>query len=137
VRAPASATPNTTPNPPPPGCSRYGWPPARRRRAALGQSRLSPGGPSGRFVTLASGTSRADALSINAEADVLGATMHAGEIITHDLAFRPQAYLVPTTGKILVNGVELMPRDGAAIHHETQLTITAIEDTQVVLVTLY
>ncbi len=92
---------------------------------------------SGRFVTLASGTPRADALSINAEADVLGATMHAGEILTHDLASRPQAYVVPTKGKILVNGVELMPGDGAAIHHETQLTITAIEDTQVVLVTLY
>lgn len=91
---------------------------------------------SGRFVTLASGTPRADALSINAEADILGATMRAGDILTHDLTGRPQAYLVPTTGKVLVNGVELMPGDGAAIDHETSLTITAIEDTQVVLVAL-
>jgi redox-sensitive bicupin YhaK (pirin superfamily) len=62
--------------------------------------------------------------------------MHAGDILTHDLTSCPHAYLVPTTGRVLVNGVELMPGDGAAIHHEPQLTITAIEDTQIVLVTL-
>lgn len=96
-----------------------------------------PADRSGRFVTLASGNPHAGTLAINAEAEVLGATMHAGDILTHDLTSCPHAYLVPTAGRILVNGVELMPGDGAAIHHEPQLTITAIEDTQIVLVTLF
>lgn len=92
---------------------------------------------SGRFVTLASGDPQNEALPINADGEVLGATLLAGETLTHDLAARPHAYLVPTVGRILVNDVELMPGDGAALHHETHLTITAIEDTQVVLVALF
>jgi quercetin 2,3-dioxygenase len=101
-------------------------------------NRAFPGADrSGRFVTLASGDPENEALAINADAQVLGATLRAGSIITHDLAAHPHAYLVPTSGKVLVNGIELMPGDGVAIHHEPTLTITAIEDTQVVLVALF
>jgi len=45
-----------------------------------------------------------------------------------------KAYLVPATGRIAVNGVEAAARDGIAIADEEHLTITALEDSEVVLV---
>jgi hypothetical protein len=43
-------------------------------------------------------------------------------------------YLVPATGSLEVNGVSVGARDGAAINGETELTITAKEPSEVVLV---
>jgi hypothetical protein len=44
------------------------------------------------------------------------------------------AYLVPSTGTVEVNGVRIHARDGAAIKDVDILSITAIEDTDVVMV---
>jgi redox-sensitive bicupin YhaK (pirin superfamily) len=93
-------------------------------------------GRTGRFVTLASGDPDDDALYIDADAAVLGATMAAGETITHDLGLDGRAYLVPTTGRITLNGFELGAGDGAAVTGERSITITAVDDTQLVLVAL-
>ena len=76
----------------------------------------------GRFVTLASGfETDGDALPIRAEARVLGATLRF-------------LYLVPSAGSVKVNGVQVDARDGAAIKQLRQLTITALHDSEVVLV---
>jgi quercetin 2,3-dioxygenase len=91
-------------------------------------------GRAGRFAILASGHGDdAEALPIRARARVLGATIAAGESI----AFAPAGthlYLVPATGAVLVNGVRVAARDGAAIENEPTLTVTGIEDAEVVLV---
>lgn len=90
---------------------------------------------SGRFVTLASGMAGDDdALSIRTDARVAGVTLAAGQSATYDLGPGRRAYLVPTTGAIEVGGVRLAPRDGAAVVDEPTLTLTAIEDTEIVLV---
>lgn len=90
---------------------------------------------SGQFVTLASGfAGDTDALPIRAEARVLGATLKAGETAEYRLGTARHAYLVPATGSVEVNGVRVDPRDGAAIENETTLTVTAVEDTEIVLV---
>ncbi len=90
---------------------------------------------SGRFVTLASGRPGDEgALPIRADARVLGATVKAGETITYDLDPSRHAYLVPSTGSIEVNGVHIGPRDGAAATDEKELRITALEDSELVLV---
>ena len=90
---------------------------------------------SGRLVALASGDSAdTDALFINSDARVLGATMQTGETIVHDLSQGRRAYLVSTTGQVDLRGLRLAPRDGAVITGESQLTITAIDDTEVLLV---
>ena len=51
---------------------------------------------------------------------------------------RPQKarnlYLVPAAGSVEVNGVRVNARDGAAIRDEAKLTITALEDSELVLV---
>jgi len=90
---------------------------------------------SGRFVTLASGFAEdADALRINAAARVMGAALKAGE--TAELALDParHVYLVATLGAVEVNGVRAAPRDGVAITGEARVTITALEDAEIVLV---
>jgi redox-sensitive bicupin YhaK (pirin superfamily) len=89
----------------------------------------------GRFVTLASGLpGDADALPIRTDARVAGATLKAGESLDYDLAPGRHAYLVPAAGVVELNGVRLDARDGAAIHDEPRLRLTAIEDAEVVLV---
>jgi redox-sensitive bicupin YhaK (pirin superfamily) len=90
---------------------------------------------SGRWVTLASGVEGDhDALPIRAQARVLGATLKAGERVDYPLGADRHAYLTLAKGAADVNGVRLDERDGAAIEHEANLTITAIEDAELVLV---
>ena len=43
-------------------------------------------------------------------------------------------YLVPATGKVRIEDVEAKARDGIAITDEREVTITALEDSEVVLV---
>ena len=90
---------------------------------------------SGRFVTLASGIANDnDALPIRADARVAGATLKAGESTEYLLDAGRHAYLVPATGAIEVNGVRVNARDGAAITAVERLTVTALEDSEIVLV---
>jgi redox-sensitive bicupin YhaK (pirin superfamily) len=92
-------------------------------------------GRSGRLVVLASGYPQdRDALLIRADARILGATMTAGERIAYPLGKARCGYLVPSTGRVDVNGVRLAARDGALIRDEADLTLTALEDTELVLV---
>ena len=88
----------------------------------------------GHFVTLASGIDGdADALPIRANARVLGATLKAGETAEYRLAPNRRAYLVPAKGAVEVNGVRIEARDGAAIENERVLTVTALDDAEIVL----
>jgi hypothetical protein len=87
------------------------------------------------MVVLASGQpADKDALPIRADARVLGATVTAGSKVTYELAPGRHAYLGLAKGSVTVNGVALNARDGAAIKDEAALTITAIEDAEIVLV---
>ena len=88
----------------------------------------------GRFVLLASRTARDGSLSVRADADLLGAMLSAGTSTTYSLENDEQAYVVPTTGTIAINGERLGARGGAAIRGERQLRIEALEDSEVILV---
>ncbi|MEW6391352.1 MAG: pirin family protein [Pseudomonadota bacterium] len=93
------------------------------------------GDRSGKFVTLASGfADDADALPIRTDARVLGATLKAGESTTYALGKDRSGYLVPAVGSVEVNGVKLNARDGAGIKDEDVITVTALEDAELVLV---
>lgn len=90
---------------------------------------------SGKLVTIASGfATDTDALPIRADARVLATTLKAGETATYDAEKARHLYLVPAVGSVEVNGVRVNARDGAAIHGETKLTITALVDAELVLV---
>ena len=102
---------------------------------AWGAKPFPKGDRSGRFVTLASGLPEdTDALPIRSDARVLGANLRAGETIDYPLGLSRQAYLVPAVGAVEVNGVRIGARDGAAIQHEAVIKITALVDSEIVMV---
>lgn len=93
------------------------------------------GDRAGRFVTLASGfADDGDALPIRTEARVSGATIRAGETVRYPLGAERRAYLVPAAGAVEIEGVRVNARDGAAISATDTLIITALEDSELVLV---
>jgi hypothetical protein len=87
----------------------------------------------GSFQLLASGSEDDGALTINADAKVLGATLKAGGAIDYSADPTRHLYLVPS-GTVRVNGVEANARDGVAITGEPSLRIEAAEDAELVLV---
>ena len=87
------------------------------------------------FVVLASGLSGdGEALPIRADARVLGATLRAGARVPYELGDFRYAYLAPTRGAVAVNGLRLAVGDGIAALDELHLTISAEEDSEVILV---
>ncbi len=100
------------------------------------RSRSFPhGARAGRLVPLASNNpADVGALFINSDARVLGATLAAGASIVHPLTQGRRAYIVSTLGRIDLQGQRMAARDGAAIHDEPQITINALDDTEIVLV---
>ena len=71
-----------------------------------------------------------------ADARLVAANLKAGESAEYHLDNGRRAYLVPATGVIEVNGLRAQARDGVAVADETVLRVTAIEDSEIVLVDL-
>ena len=94
----------------------------------------------GKFVALASGlVEDGDALPIHANDRVLGASVRAGETVRYELTRNRHAYLVPATGRVRIgnteaDGVEAGARDGVAITDVEIIEITALEDSELILV---
>ena len=116
-------------------------PSERGGKPSWGAKAFPKGERAGQFVTLASGNAPAGAndtdspLPIRTDAKVLGATIKAGESVTYDIADeRRHLYLVPATGKVQVKDTIAKARDGVAITQMEEITITALEDSEVVLV---
>ena len=92
-------------------------------------------GRDGKFVTLASGLAEdGDALPIHAPARVAGAFIKAGESVRYETAADRHLYLVPATGRVRIGAVEAQARDGVAVTGEAVIEVTALEDSEVVLV---
>jgi len=100
-----------------------------------GARQFPKGERSGSLVVLASGYEEdTDALPIRTEARLLGGTIRAGETVDYQLGADRKAYLVPATGRIEVNGQTANTRDGVAIADTDTITITALDDAEIVLV---
>jgi quercetin 2,3-dioxygenase len=91
------------------------------------------GEPNG-FTVLASGYGEEGALAINADARVLGAKVSSGDSVAYDLIDGDYAYLVPSQGRIVVNGLEAEARDGLALRGVGPVTIEALDDSELVMV---
>lgn len=109
-------------------------PTSRGEQPGWGSRPFPKGDRAGRFVALASGYQDDDALRIRTDARVLGATLKAGESTTYDLGADRRGYLVPASGRVKVNDVEVNTRDGVAIRDLSSITVTALDDAEVVLV---
>lgn len=110
--------------------------PDRAGHAPSWGTRAFPRGErAGQFVVLASGQPDADdALPINTDARVLGATLKKGETAEYNLGADRLGYLVVAKGSVEIEGTTLKERDGAAISKTDVLSVLALEDTEVVLV---
>jgi redox-sensitive bicupin YhaK (pirin superfamily) len=87
----------------------------------------------GSFQLLASGNADDGALTISADAKVLGATLAAGTSLSYEADPARHLYLVPSS-RVRINGVEANARDGVAITGEERITIEADADAELVLV---
>lgn len=87
----------------------------------------------GQFLTLASGDPADGALTIHADARVMGANLRAGGTISLEPDPARHLYLV-ASAPVTVNGIAAAPRDGIAITGEERLEITAGNDADAELV---
>lgn len=107
----------------------------------------SPGGPArwgakafpkadraNEWAVLASGLGDDGALEINQDARILGATLTAGETLSYQVPKGRHGYLVLAAGSVRLNGEVLKARDGAAVSGGTEVSLTGIEDAEIVFV---
>jgi redox-sensitive bicupin YhaK (pirin superfamily) len=87
----------------------------------------------GVFQLLASGDPEDGALTINADARVLGATLRGGGTIRLECSPERHLYLVPSA-PVRINGVAAGARDGVAVTGERELVIEGEENAELVLV---
>lgn len=93
------------------------------------------GDRSGFFVTLASGIPGDDgALPIRTDARLAAATLEAGKSAEYQIAPGRRVYLVPAAGRIDINDVVVSAGDGVAVSDEQLLKVSALEDSEIVLV---
>lgn len=108
---------------------RRGYPPSWGRKSF-------PGVCKGRFVTLASGIGGdEDALPIRSDARVLAVALAAGQHAVY--RFAPgsrRGWLLASRGGLAVNGLRLHPGEAAAITHEMEIDVAALEDAEGILV---
>lgn len=72
------------------------------------------------------------ALSINQDAAIYGGRLEKGTQLTH--ALKGPAYIVISEGRLRVNGQELAKGDGAEIEGETDLSIEALENGELLVI---
>jgi quercetin 2,3-dioxygenase len=88
----------------------------------------------GALKTLVSG--HGEVLTIDQDAALLAGVLPAGRTVTHALGRDRRAYIVPARGAIEVNGQVARTRDGVAVEGVDTLTITALDEAEVVLLDL-
>jgi redox-sensitive bicupin YhaK (pirin superfamily) len=104
-------------------------------KPSWGAKPFPKGDRAGQFVVLASGFANDnDALTIRTDARVVAATLKAGETAEYPLGADRRGYLVPATGAIEIEGQRANARDGVAITGVETLKVTALEDSEIVLV---
>lgn len=110
-------------------------PTSRGEKPSWGARPFPKGERAGQFVVLASGYEEdGDALRIRTDGRVVAATLKAGESADYSLGKDRRGYLVPATGAVEIDGVRVNARDGAAIADQDVLRVTALEDSELVLV---
>lgn len=100
-----------------------------------GSKPFPKGERAGTFVTLASGFAEdQDALPIRAHARMAAATLQAGQSTEYPIGAMRMAYLVAASGSIEINGISAQARDGVAVSDVEEIRVTAIEDSEIILV---
>jgi len=105
----------------------HGLPPGYEEKAFADEERR------GRLRLIASDDGREGSVEINQDARVYASLLEAGQIITHTLQPNRYAWIQLARGTLLLNGLELKQGDGAAISRESELTIEAHDQAELLL----
>jgi len=87
----------------------------------------------GRLRLIASSDGHEGSVTIHQDAQVYAAVLDAGQIVVHALNEKRSAWLQVARGTIRLNEMELKQGDGAAVRNESELTITAHDQAEVLL----
>lgn len=86
-----------------------------------------------RLRTLVSEDGRDGSLTIQQDAQLLGATLDAGQSISHRLDAERHAWVQVVRGRVNVNGETLDAGDGAGISEEEEITVRAEENAELLV----
>jgi redox-sensitive bicupin YhaK (pirin superfamily) len=73
-------------------------------------------------------------LPIRTDAEVYGALLQAGTKTSYSFRKGDASYLVPATGDVEVNGVQVHASEGLVIENEEMVSISALTNAELVLV---
>ncbi|MGE5468476.1 MAG: pirin family protein [Ignavibacteria bacterium] len=87
----------------------------------------------GKWLPIATPDGRAGSMRIHQDASLYATLLSPGETLAHALAPGRRAYLHVASGDVALNGVPLKTGDGAKIEEESELSLTANGDSEVLL----
>jgi redox-sensitive bicupin YhaK (pirin superfamily) len=87
----------------------------------------------GTLRLIASDDGREGSVTINQDARVYATLLDAGQIVTHALQPNRNAWIQLARGTVRLNGMELKQGDGAAVSKESDLTIEAHDQAELLL----
>lgn len=91
------------------------------------------------LVVLASGLQQdaaTDVLPLRADARLLAGRLQAGRSLTYEIGAGHDLYLVPSTGTVRVDGIEVEAGDGVAVINQASVEFEAVQDVELVVVEL-
>jgi hypothetical protein len=102
-------------------------------RPGYEQKLFAPEEKSGRLRLVASRDGREGSLKIHQDVSVYNALLKGGEAVEHRLELGRHAWLQVVKGAVELNGNKLNAGDGASVSEESALTISAVDDSEVIL----
>ena len=108
-------------------------PEAEGIRPGYEQKLFAPEEKSGRLRLVASRDGREGSLKIHQDVSVYNTLLKGGETVEHWLELGRHAWLQVVKGAVELNGNKLNAGDGASVSEESALTISAVDDSEVIL----
>jgi quercetin 2,3-dioxygenase len=106
---------------------RHRLPPSYEQRAFPAEEKQ------GKLRLVASRDGREGSVTIHQAVDLYTSVLAPGEVVTHLLTPDRHAWIQVARGAIMLNGTALSAGDGAAVSEETQLTVTATDQAEVLV----
>ncbi len=85
------------------------------------------------LTVLAAQCGKQESLTVHQDMELYGGNLDAGKQVEYPVSFDRHAWIQIIKGAVVVNGIDLLTGDGAAIEEENLITIAAAETTEFLL----